>query len=329
MNKQRVLTKELICTACPQCSNPPNYLSFVYFPIEDAETLIKDGATVSCTTHTYLFKDGVLSALNQPPFSANDLLWAFTSSSERQGVVDLAIGEVEDIRFDEPFEEVYHVILQTRYPSVWRPDHGTYKYHITVDFLRADGFKLITSYYQDSPRTEEELFIITWNAYGRMGGDPEPPVWRKMFANAMRHYLAGVWYLALLEAAFSLESFLDNLLRVELSAKGIPQDYVQHLLTRTGKPYKVDALRDIRDYPSFQSPRTLDKWFKEVNEKVFTPRNALAHGKASSSSVTQEGAGEALRVVRETIWDWDINSRKWLLLVTRVPSSNEEFGEDV
>jgi hypothetical protein len=321
MNKQRLLIDRTFYTACPQCSRPPVNYKLNSHPIEHAKVLLSDGSELACwANHTYNVRDGILLALSQPSFSGNDIVWAFTATSERQGLVDLKIGEVEEVVFDEPFEEVFYVTKSHVPPRLARKDSGLYKFQICVDVLSREGFKFISSYYSDSPRTnDEECFMIGWNAYGRMKDDPMPPIWRRMLANAHIHLLSGVWYLALLEAAFCLESFFDGLLSAELSSRKIPDNYIKHVLRVGERKYEIRAIRELRDYPPLSFSR-IENWIGEIDRNVFTPRNSLAHGKCGSAEITREAARAAVMTVQEAIWDWDIDSRKWLLLIERESS---------
>src|SRR5205085_3970281 len=99
----------------------------------------------------------------------------------------------------------------------------------------------------------------------------------------------GVWYLALLEAAFALESFLDGLLSSHLASRGIPDRYIKHVLRVGERPEELRAIRDIREYPKLSNGQ-IEKFSGRIDSNVFSPRNNLAHGKCAPNEVTQEHA---------------------------------------
>lgn len=329
MNKQRMLTDRRFYTACPKCSTPPGKFRFNVHPIEEVDELLIDGTEVSCVFHSYSVRDGVLLALSKSPFEGDNMIWAFTATSERQGLVDLKIGIVEEIVFDEPFEEVYYVTKSHIPPRIASENYGRYAFQLVVDVLRPSGFKFVSSYFHTIPPADEAgSFLIGWNAYGRMEGDKTPPIWRTILANAYKHLLMGRWYLALLESAFAMESFFDALLSSKLRHNRVPDRYINHILRVGERPEEIRAIRDMRGYPSV-SNNQVEKLTSKLNSDVFSPRNNLAHGKSGHRDITEDVALKAAKTVQETIWDWDRDSRKWLLLIERESSIYELRDEEL
>jgi hypothetical protein len=101
-----------------------------------------------------------------------------------------------------------------------------------------------------------------------------------------------------------------------LSSRKLPDDYIKHMLRVGERKYEVRAIRELRAYPQISFSR-IENLIGELDRNVFTPRNSLAHGKCSSVEITKEAARTAVMTVQEAIWDWDINARKWLLLIER------------
>jgi hypothetical protein len=298
-------------------------------PLDELQDLVADGRSISCagmqidpahglkvTEHAYAARDGVLLALERPGHSSDDMLWAYVASAERQGLFDLRVGEVVTVTFDEPFAEVFTVTLYQIPHRLARPDYGSYRVHWAVDALTERGFAFVSSYYEDSPQTEERAFLVGWRAFGLLPDDPVPPLWRLMLANAHRHLLEQRWYLALLEAAFALEAAIDSAAGEALTAAGVPDVLVEDILRRDELRVTLRATAEMRQYPavSASSTRSLAD---ELRKRVFTPRNRLAHGRVAASAVDEETARRAVACTQQVIWDWFPEARAWLVLVNR------------
>jgi hypothetical protein len=336
MQRQRALTAHSFYTACPVCSEPPGQYRFNSHPIDEAPAMLVDRATVSCwglvwdpeegpraAQHTYRVRDGVLLALERPGHEHDDMLWAFVASSERQGLFDVRIGDVVEVHFDEPFAEVLAVTLYQIPHRVARRDYGAYRVQWSVDALTESRFVLLSSYYPDSPKTDERAFLVGWRAFGRMAADPAPPIWRVMLSNAHQHLLRRRWYLALLEGAFALEAFIDSLAAEEFAARGVPAYVIVELLRKDEVRTTLRAVADLRQYPEL-STSAIKKLGGHLRDEVFAPRNALAHGRAATADIDEETARKAVGWTQEIIWDWSSpEMRHSLLLVNRQRSLDE------
>lgn len=319
MQRQRALEAHSFYTACPGCSEPPYRYSFGSHPIEKSVDLLVDDVTVTCGAgHDYLVRDGVLLALERPGHQSDDMLWAFIASSERQGLFELRIGDVVKVNFDEPFAEILAVTLYQLPHRVARADYGSYRVQWAVDALTETRFVLLSSYYSDSPRTDERAFLVGWRAFGRMASDPAMPIWRVMLSNAHQHLLQQRWYLALLEGAFALEAFIDSLAAAELAARRVPDHLIAEHLRGDDLRTTLRAVAEMRSYPSGPASRsTANKLAGRLNEHVFAHRNGLAHGSVAPGAIEEEQARTAVGCAQEFIWDWAPEARASMLLVNR------------
>ena len=314
-------------TQCSECSSPPAIFRLYTHPIEQADQLLDDNVRLSCPMHSYPVREGVLLALSEylsalrasPKHRYDDasMLWSFTATSEIQGLVEVKIGVVERVLFDEPFEEIYNVTKTIIDHKKYRKGWEYYPFEVCIDNISPTGFTLFSSFTQGLPSAVDDYtMLVGWNAYGRLKNDDLPPIWRRMLANAHKHSLMGVWYLALLEAAFALESFLDGLLSSHLVNRDIPDRYIRHVLRVGERLEELRAIRDIRDYPKLSNSQ-INKLNGQLDSTVFSPRNNLAHGKCTPNEIKQQDAMRTLKAVQEMIWDWDVSARNWLLLISR------------
>ena len=290
-------------------------------PIGEAHRLMADGAILSCHSvrggqHTYAVRDGVLLALERSGNRGDEMLWGFVATAERQGLVDIRIGNTAEVIFSEPFDEVLAVTLSTLPFRTPRPDYGKYAVEWGVINLRPTGFSLVSSYRSQSLRTEDRAFLVGWRAFGRMPSDPRPPIWREMLANAHRHLLEQRWHLALLETAFALESFIDSTATNELTSRNVPTSFIHEALREDDFRVTLRAVKEMRQYPDL-SGKAIDRLAGELKEEVFGPRNGVAHGSSPLHSITEAVARRGLSKVQRVIWDWAPELRMSLLLLER------------
>lgn len=197
-----------------------------------------------------------------------------------------------------------------------RADYGTYVVHWDVSALTQNGFVMVSSFFPESQRTSERAFLVGWRAFGRLLTDPAPPIWRVMLANAHRHLLQGRWYLALLEAAFSLEAFIDSLAAQALATRRIPDFLIAEILREDDLPTTLRAVAEMRGYPQITRSGA-NKLGERLRAAVLTPRNSVAHGQTDPEQVDEHGARTAVSQTQSLIWDWGPDSRRWLVIENR------------
>ena len=283
-------------------TRPPHRFSFHYLDTPIDPELLKDGAMIDTAMYRFPVRDAVLGVFDLPAFRDEEFSWSFSSTSQIAIVAAVRIGETIDVVFDQDFDQVFHV-TKYHFPSgVPDSGYGEYAVHVSIDELTERGFRIVSSYEPNSRRTYSRLpFFFGFRVYGRAKGDPEFPIWRDLLAQSIRDVLFQRWHHALLFAAFALESFIDESLSVRLSAAGVDEAYIAHVVRVSEKRYKLYALNDTA---RGLTRRQIDKVYSKLNKLVFSPRNDLAHGKIAGTEITVQQAIAAIKATVEFIWDW-------------------------
>lgn len=295
----------------PPPSDPPKSFSFHYVEAPIDPGLLANGVSIDNKIYSFTVRDAILGVFDLQSFRDDEFSWSFSSTSQLAVLATIKIGETLDINFDKSFEQVFHV---TRYhfpPEIPESGYGTFSIHLTIDSLTTKGFRIVSSYEPESPKTDSRLpFFFGFRIYGRFAEDLEFPIWRELLAQAVRQVLFGRWDLGLLFTAFAVESFIDSLLSARLAIAGLGEDYSEHVLRVGERQYELRALNE-------QGPRLsrsqVNKVYEKLNSSIFTPRNRLAHGKRAGADISAEDAVSAVKAAVEFIWDWNADSRQWLL----------------
>jgi hypothetical protein len=325
--RQRVISSEKIGIAIPQSARmlsqfrqrlievlgsadlPPNNLLFHYLDLPLDDLWLDDGAMLTIGAYEFLVRDAVIRVFDLLALWDDEFCWAFCSTSQIIVVAAVKIGETIDVRFDQEFEQVFHIKIYNLSSGVPNSGHGQYAVQLAVHALNSQGFRVISSYEPQSNRTQSRRpFLFGFRVFGRMKGAPEFPVWRELIAEATRQALMRQWHHALLYAAFSLESFIDRMLSDKLTVSGVGEAYIDHILRVSEKRYELHALNNRG-----LSRTAVNNLAEKLNETIFTPRNKLAHGKAMGSDITSELAVQAVKTAVEFMWDWNRAARPWLL----------------
>jgi hypothetical protein len=235
----------------------------------------------------------------------------------------LRIGETFDVEFEEELEQAYHV-TKYQFPSgVPDSGYGQYAIHLSIDGLSGQGFRIVSAYEPQSKRANSRLpFFFGFRVYGKAKNDTEYPLWRELLGQAIQEALFQRWQHALLYTAFCLESFIDKRLADKLGRSAVGDKYIEHVLRVGDRRYELHALNasDLRF-----SDREVNRTYDTLNKHVFTPRNRLAHGKASDRDITAEIGVQAIKTTVAFIWDWDKTARRLLLPRMRSTGSFEEM----
>jgi hypothetical protein len=297
-------------TNSPTC--PPNSFAFDYVdaPLE-AEKLL-DGATLSDGIYEYLVRDAVLAVFEQPFYADLSLCLAFSNPPQIDILAALRIGQTLDVSFDTKLDQAAYV-TKSHFPSeVANCGYGNYPFHVEITGLNTMGFRIVSSFEPQGPTTDSRLpFFMGFRVFGRLATQPQLPIWRDLLGQAVMEALLHRWDHALLFAAFAVEALIDSLLGVNLMRIGFGEEYRDHILKVGDRAHELRALAHLH---SKHSRKVANKRYETLNQKVFTPRNRLAHGGLRAASVTQMMATEAIREVVQFIWDWDESSRHLLLI---------------
>ncbi len=309
-------------------SEPPTGFTFHYVEAPVDQCLLMDGAFIDNGIYEFEVRDAVLGVFDLPILSKDDeFSWSFSSTSQLAVLAAIKIGETLDIEFDIKFDRVFHVTKYHFLPGFPESGYGTFPIHITIDNLTSKGFRIVSSYEPDSPKTDSRLpFLFGFRVYGRFEGDPEFPIWRELLAQAVRQVLFGRWDLGLLFTAFAVESFIDNLLSAKLSVAGLGEDYTEHVLRVGERRYELYAL----NYQGMGlSKSQVTKVYERLNSLIFTPRNHLAHGRIMGAEISAEVAVNAIKAAVEFIWDWNPGARQWLLARMKLIRFEDLIDDDL
>lgn len=306
-------------------SEPPTGFSFHYVEAPVDQGLLVDGMFIDNGIYEFKVRDAVLGVFDLPAFQDDEFSWSFSSMSQLAVLAAVKIGETLDIEFDKTFDRVFHVTK--RYLSLGIPEsgYGTFPIHLTIDSLNRKGFRVVSSYERESPKTDSRLpFLFGFRVYGRFEEDPEFPIWRELLAQAIRQVLFSRWDLGLLFTAFAVESFIDNLLSAKLSVADLGKDYTEHVLQVGDRRHELHALNH---QGLGLSKSQVNKKHERLNEQIFTPRNELAHGKTMGTKISTVKAVNAIKAAVEFIWDWNPDARQ-LLLARMKPIRFEDLIDD-
>ena len=303
----------------------PGRYSFHYVAWPPEATLLQNGAEVDTGLYTFSIKEAVIGVFDLAMWENDEFCWSFASTTQRDILAALCIGQTFDVAFDEPLAEAYHII-QYHFPSgVPNTGYGEYAVHLATDPPRSDGFRIVTAFEPQSQRTTSRLpFFFGFRVFGTAIGSNSLPVWRDMLGHAVRQASNGGWSYCLLYAAFSLESFIDSKLADRLRVAQVGDDYIDHVLRVGDREAELSALNAREQRLSKSAVRKLRD---RLNHDVFTPRNRLAHGRAAESDISSQEAVTALKTTVEFIWDWDEASRPHLLTPMRSSSFDAMIDE--
>jgi len=326
--RQMEVDRNEISLLIPQTSQPPSRFSFYYVPQHQIEELLKDGSEVATGTLSFKARDGVLGLFETVSMSHSEFGWSFASSRVLAVLAAIKIGETIDVKFDRRFEEIYRISKSHFPPGIPDSGYSTYRIHVCEDVVRPDGFRIVSSFEEGQEPIKSRLpFFFGFRIFGRdLDGAPEP-IWRSFLALSIRYCQELRWHLSLLHSAFCAESFLDTLLKTRMLGGGLSEDYIEHILRVGEKRDEFQAINQMLLNGGL-SKKEANKLYEDVNKRVFSKRNKLAHGSASSADITQEDAVGAINRVVSLIWDFDPSARTHLLITTGSTGPQSLIDED-
>lgn len=324
---RETLVKRLGTAGLPPPTEPPHAFSFHYIDSPLDDSMLDDGATINNGIYEFLVRDAVIGVFDLPAFQDDEFCWSFSSTSQINVLAAVKIGETIDVAFDHEFDQVFH-LTKYHFPSgVPDSGYGEYPVHLAIDGLNPKGFRIVSSYEPQAKRTQSRLpFFFGFRIFGKAKGDPEYPVWRELLTDSVRQALLRRWQHALLYAAFSLESFIDQRLSAKLEASAVGEIYAEHILRVGERRHELHALNN-REVGL--SEKQVNRVYDTLNKIIFTPRNRLAHGKVMGNEITSDMAVEAIKAAVEFIWDWSKEARPWLLPKMRPFRFEDLIDEDL
>lgn len=304
---------------------PPHSFAFHYidYPVDDST--LEDNVLINDGIYEFSVRDALIQTFDLQTFSDDEFSWSFATTDQLIVLAALDIGNSFDVKFNSPFEHVSH-ILKYHFPSgVKSSGYGKYPIHVTVDSIRPDGFRVVSCYESGSDRVQSRLpFFFGFRVFGFRGGHDDILIWRQFLSEAVIHALHKQWGMALIYTAFGLESFIDQKLINALSPAKLSQDYIDHMLRVGEKRSEFHALFNTR-----MTKKDINKYYENVNKKVFKPRNDIAHGKRNTNTVTPEEYIDSVKCMVSFIWDLDKQSRKYLLPVMHQLSPESLIDDDI
>ncbi|MDQ2881396.1 MAG: hypothetical protein M3Y48_09200 [Actinomycetota bacterium] len=317
--------QHLDLTADPP-SEPPNRFSFHYVgsPIEGS--LLEDRAAIDSGVYEFSVRDAVLGVFDLPVFENQEFYWSFSSDCWVDILVAAKIGETLDIVLERPFKDVFYV-RKYHFPS-GVPDcgYGEYAVHLTIDSLRPEWFRVVSSFEPQSKRTSSRLpFFFGFRVYGRPTTGPGYPIWRELLGDAVRQALHSRWQHALLYMAFALEAFIDKRLAERLRLSNVGEAYIDHILQLGERKRELHALNE---FGPRLSKGQVNRTAERLNSDVFKQRNQVAHAKTLDEG-TPEQFAQALKTAVAFIWDWDADARHLLVPVLPVNSFESMIDEQL
>jgi hypothetical protein len=308
-------------------TSPPHKFTFDYLDLPLAPDLLEDGATVDNGIYEFSLRDAVLAVFVQPFYTNNEFCWAFSTTTQTDVVAAVRVGETLDIEFDCELASAKFVNRYHFPPGIAYSDNGNHAFHIQIDGLSGSGFRLVSAFEPHANKTTSRLpFFMGFRVFGTAKDDPELPVWREALGQAVLEALFERWEYALLFSAFALESFIDSQMTARLMSAGLGEEYTKHVLQIADKRYELHALNE----PTGSLSRgEINSQSENLNKKVFTPRNRLAHGKTRGRDITEEIAADAVRTVVQFVWDNDKTQRHLLLSETPTHDISSLIDDDL
>lgn len=295
----------------PERAKTGSHATFHYLPVPFNTELLADGARINTGVYEFDLRDAVIEVFSLVSFGFAEFCWAFSSTRQLNVVAALKIGETIDVRFETPFERVFHVSKYQFPPPVPDSGYGQYPVHVSIDGLSVEGFRVVSSYEPASKRTNSRLpFFFGFQVFGIAASEEPFPVWRELLAEAVRQAMWRNWGLALMYAAFAVESLIDLLMSQRLERAAVGDGYIDHVLRVADRKHELQAL----NYEGSRlSVKEVNRTYDQLNTLLFSPRNRLVHGREVVGSIDSNAAVAAIKTAVTFAWDWRSDARPYLL----------------
>lgn len=303
-----------IVKSMPPPTVSPHSFHFHYIDHPFDNSIFRDGATLDNGVYSFEVKKAVLGIYDLQAFKEDEFCWSFATTHQTMVLAALKIGDTFDVKLKKPFSRILHISRSHFPPGVPNSGYGEYAVHISNDEPQNDWFRITTSYEPDSKTTDSRLpFFFGFRLFGLKGEDKRP-MWRRFLSDAAIYARKEFWGMALMNVAFSLESFIDQALTERLKPSKLPATYVDHILQVGAKREEFHVLWTDKK----SSKNAINKYYENVNSNIFGLRNSIAHGKITSESITADQFVKAIKTAVEFIWDYDTAARKYLIPVVHM-----------
>jgi len=166
--RQEEIKRNLVTFVVPQRSHPPYAAGYHYLPFDDIHDYLEDDTEISDGIFTFKVKDGVLGTFEMVAMMHKEFSWSFASSKVVDVLAAVRIGETIEVKFDQPFNEIYG-ISRYHFPS-GIPDsgYGQYRIHLCEDSVTPNGFIIVSSFEGEQTPTLSRLpFFFGFRVFGQ------------------------------------------------------------------------------------------------------------------------------------------------------------------
>ena len=221
--------------------------------------------------------------LEETFMSNNDFaIHYFQYNASEYGKAKVTTGQLRNIRFSEPFDDV---------PKVYLTPYGGKPASVVPGYITTKGFSIFSCQPPDSKILE---FVVSWAAYGKRDY-AAIPIWRKLLSSSKEHSLRKDYRSELVELESSFEVFIDEFLKNSLPTRGMREATVRWILKHSVEEKLKVGFRELTGESLSETyPQIYGKWQREVKEL----RDAVVH---RGSAVTDEQARNARGIVFELI----------------------------
>ncbi len=287
---------------------PPTLFRFYYVDYPFPKDLFDDEKMINDGVYQFTVKDAVLGVYDLQAFKNDEFCWSFATTDQTLILAALKIGETFDVKIKRPFRRVLYISRSHFSPGVSDSGYGKFAVHLSNSELRNEWFRITTSYEPESEKTESRLpFFFGFRLFGFRRRDRRP-MWMKFLSDAVIFAQNDNWGTGLMHVAFSLESFIDMLLLRAYKPSKFPTAYEDHLLMVGEKRQELYGICHSK-----LNKNQTNKLYDLLNNKIFTLRNSIAHGRKNSEDITSDEYVQGIKAAVEFIWDFDKPSRPLLV----------------
>ena len=213
-------------------------------------------------------------------FASDIVINDFRHNSHESGIIEVTVGNLEKIRFMQPFIETPEINLT---PYLKQVD-------AISGYITSVGFAIFTC---ANDCSLEEKRQITWHASGNRASSPIP-LWRMLLSSAKDHQKNKNYRSEIVELESAFEVFIGEYLGKNLRVK-LRQETVNYLLKKSiEEQVNIGFTELLGSGLAKLHAIEYSKWQEQVKER----RDSIVH---RGTSVTGEQAKEARKAVFELI----------------------------
>jgi hypothetical protein len=213
-------------------------------------------------------------------FSSDIVIDSFRHNSSESGIIEVAVGNLANIQFTQPFLDIPEINLT----SYLRPVDAVSGY------ITSNGFAIFSS---ANTCSVGETRQITWHASGNRASTPIP-LWRMLLSSAKDHQKNKNYRSEIVELESAFEVFMGEYLGKNLGAK-LRQETINYLLKKSiEEQLSIGFTELVGSGLAKIHSREYSRWQEQVKEL----RDGVVH---RGISVTAEQAKEARKAVFDLI----------------------------